>query len=57
MPSKYTKSHKAINPLAITPLGPFPDIKEDVDLDFGGLRPGSIDHPAVLEYQKTSAFA
>ncbi|KXJ96406.1 hypothetical protein Micbo1qcDRAFT_154968 [Microdochium bolleyi] len=50
----YTRSHEKINPLGITPLGPFPDIKEGVNLDFlGQLRPGSVDHPAVLEHQKT----
>jgi putative glutathione S-transferase len=48
----YTKSHDAINPLAITPLGPFPDIDEEVSLDFGSLKPGVIRHPAVLERQE-----
>ncbi|KAL5591488.1 hypothetical protein FOVSG1_010377 [Fusarium oxysporum f. sp. vasinfectum] len=48
----YTKSHYKINPLAITPLGPFPYMEEGVDLDFGKLKPGVIRHPAVLERQK-----
>ncbi|KAK7747097.1 hypothetical protein SLS62_009253 [Diatrype stigma] len=49
----YTKSHDKINPLAITPMGPYPDIEEGVNLDFGKIRPGAVTHPAVLEYQKT----
>ncbi|KAI1632430.1 glutathione S-transferase [Biscogniauxia mediterranea] len=49
----YTKSHPKINPLAITPVGPFPDIESGVNLDFRGIKPGSIDHPDVLEIQKT----
>ncbi|KAK8032070.1 glutathione S-transferase [Apiospora arundinis] len=48
----YTKSHADINPLAITPLGPFPDVEADSNLDFASIKPGSIDHPAVLERQK-----
>ncbi|KAH8647790.1 glutathione S-transferase [Xylariales sp. PMI_506] len=48
----YTKSHEKINPLAITPMGPFPHVEEGVDLDFTKLKPGSIKHPKVLERQK-----
>ncbi|RTE83012.1 hypothetical protein BHE90_002413 [Fusarium euwallaceae] len=48
----YTKSHYKINPLAITPLGPFPDVEEGVDLDFNKLKPGAIRHPAVCEREK-----
>ncbi|KAF3008348.1 hypothetical protein E8E14_009217 [Neopestalotiopsis sp. 37M] len=48
----YTKSHDKINPLAITPLGPYPEVEEGVDLDFQRLAPGSIKHPAVLQRQK-----
>ncbi|KAF4968853.1 hypothetical protein FZEAL_10337 [Fusarium zealandicum] len=48
----YTKSHDKINPLAITPLGPFPEIEEGVDLDFSKLKPGSVRHPAVLQRQR-----
>ncbi|KAL7934735.1 glutathione S-transferase [Trichoderma chlorosporum] len=47
----YTKSHAKINPLAITPLGPFPDVEEGVDLNFAQLKPGSVRHPLVLERQ------
>ncbi|KAJ3456272.1 hypothetical protein MRS44_016295 [Fusarium solani] len=49
---KYTKSHYKINPLAITPLGPFPDVEEGVDLDFSKLKPGAIRHPAVCQREK-----
>ncbi|KAF9640903.1 Glutathione S-transferase [Lasiodiplodia theobromae] len=46
----YTKSHYGINPKAITPLGPYPDVEEGVQ-DFSTLKPGSVRHPAVVEYQ------
>ncbi|KAI2467265.1 glutathione S-transferase [Annulohypoxylon bovei var. microspora] len=48
----YTKSHTDINPLSITPLGPYPDINSGVNLDFASIQPGVIAHPAVLEHQK-----
>ncbi|KAK9414012.1 putative Glutathione S-transferase [Seiridium unicorne] len=48
----YTKSHDKINPLAITPLGPYPDVEEEVNLDFRSLKRGEIKHPVVLERQK-----
>ncbi|CAJ2511348.1 Uu.00g069730.m01.CDS01 [Anthostomella pinea] len=48
----YTKSHQKINPLAITPLGPFPDIESSVNLDFRGIDPGAVTHPDVLERQQ-----
>ncbi|KAH6604451.1 glutathione s-transferase [Trichoderma cornu-damae] len=47
----YTKSHAKINPLAITPMGPYPDVEEGVNLNFVELQPGSIRHPLVLERQ------
>lgn len=47
---QYTKSHYGINPKAITPLGPYPDVEEGVQ-DFSTLKPGSVRHPAVVEYQ------
>jgi glutathionyl-hydroquinone reductase len=50
---KYTKSHDKINPLAITPMGPFPDMEEGVNLDFRSIKPGAVRHPAVVEYQST----
>ncbi|OTA58044.1 hypothetical protein K449DRAFT_374322 [Hypoxylon sp. EC38] len=48
----YTKSHHDINPLSITPLGPYPDIETGVNLNFSNIKPGVIAHPAVLEQQK-----
>lgn len=47
----YTKSHYDINPKAITPMGPFPDVEEDVEEDFSRLKPGSVKMPAVLEHE------
>ncbi|KAI0019773.1 glutathione S-transferase [Xylariomycetidae sp. FL0641] len=49
----YTKSHDEINPLAITPLGPYPDIESGVNLDFANIEPGVVRHPAVVAYQET----
>jgi hypothetical protein len=35
-------------------MGPFPDIAPlPVNLDFKNMKPGSVDHPRVLEYQKS----
>ncbi|KAK8135631.1 glutathione S-transferase [Apiospora sp. TS-2023a] len=48
----YTKSHGDINPLAITPMGPFPDIEAGVNVEFSSMQPGSIEHPLVLARQK-----
>ncbi|KAL7893363.1 glutathione S-transferase [Trichoderma sp. SZMC 28014] len=47
----YTKSHTKINPLAITPLGPYPEVEEGINLNFAELKPGSVRHPVVLERQ------
>ncbi|KAL7813082.1 glutathione S-transferase [Trichoderma gracile] len=47
----YTKSHVKINPLAITPMGPFPDVEEGFNLEPARISPGSVRHPAVLEMQ------
>ena len=49
--SQYTKSHGDINPLSITPLGPYPDVEEGYEKDWGKLKPGSVAHPRVLEEQ------
>ena len=46
-----------INPLAITPLGPYPDIKEGYESDWSKLTPGEVSHPKVLEAQKKSLNA
>lgn len=48
----YTKSHGDINPKAITPMGPFPDMEEGVEKDFSKLRVGAVKLDAVLKYQK-----
>lgn len=50
---QYTKSHQDINPKAITPMGPFPDIEEGVERDWTALRIGGVKHPAVLEYESS----
>ncbi|KAJ5584349.1 uncharacterized protein N7459_004149 [Penicillium hispanicum] len=49
----YTKSHGAINPRAITPMGPFPDVEEGIERDWSKLPIGGVRHPAVLEYEAT----
>ncbi|WPH05094.1 hypothetical protein R9X50_00799500 [Acrodontium crateriforme] len=48
----YTKSHPKVNPLAITPVGPWPSIEKGYEADFSKLVPGEIDMPEVLEYEK-----
>ncbi|KAH8696972.1 glutathione S-transferase [Phaeosphaeriaceae sp. PMI808] len=45
----YTKSHLEINPHAITPLGPYPDVEEGYESDWSKLKPGQVAHPRVLE--------
>ncbi|KAH7410055.1 glutathione S-transferase [Phaeosphaeria sp. MPI-PUGE-AT-0046c] len=45
----YTKSHSDINPHAITPLGPYPDVEEGYESDWSKLKPGKVAHPQVLE--------
>ncbi|KAL6710468.1 hypothetical protein ACN47E_008516 [Coniothyrium glycines] len=47
----YTKSHKDINPLSITPMGPYPDVEEGYESDWSKLKPGKVAHPKVLEAQ------
>ncbi|CAL5872760.1 uncharacterized protein PFLUO_LOCUS7027 [Penicillium psychrofluorescens] len=49
----YTKSHGDINPRAITPMGPFPDVEQGFESDWSKLSPGGVKHPAVLEYEST----
>ena len=48
----YTKSHMDINPKAITPVGPWPHIEKGVEKDWSKIKPGEIDMPEVLEYEK-----
>lgn len=45
----YTKSHGDINPLAITPLGPYPEVEEGYEADWSKLKVGEVKHPAVRE--------
>lgn len=45
----YTKSHADVNPHGITPLGPYPDVKEGYEEDWSKLEPGMVRHPRVLE--------
>jgi putative glutathione S-transferase len=46
----YTKSHYDINPKAITPLGPFPDVEEGYEVDFGKVPVGGVKLREVVEY-------
>lgn len=48
----YTKSHPNINPLAITPKGPWPDVERKPVSDFSKLPVGEVGMPEVLGYQK-----
>ncbi|KAF1361589.1 hypothetical protein EJ07DRAFT_110667 [Lizonia empirigonia] len=45
----YTKSHKDINPLSITPMGPYPDVEDGHESDWSKLKPGEVKHPLVVE--------
>ncbi|RAL07902.1 glutathione S-transferase omega-like 2 [Aspergillus homomorphus CBS 101889] len=47
----YTKSQNMINPRAITPMGPYPDVEEGVERDWNRLTVGGVKHPKVLEYE------
>ncbi|KIX00261.1 uncharacterized protein Z518_10400 [Rhinocladiella mackenziei CBS 650.93] len=48
----YTKSHYDINPKAITPRGPYPDIEEGYEADLGKVKIGGITMPEVVEWEK-----
>ncbi|OIW26366.1 glutathione S-transferase [Coniochaeta ligniaria NRRL 30616] len=48
----YTKSHGDINPLAITPMGPWPEVEEGYERDVGKVRVGDVDMPRVLELER-----
>lgn len=45
----YTKSHGDINPLAITPLGPYPEVEEGYEQDWSKLKVGEVRHPRVAK--------
>ncbi|KAF2113963.1 glutathione S-transferase [Lophiotrema nucula] len=47
----YTKSHGDINPLAITPLGPYPEVESEYEEDWSKLEAGEVKYPDVLEAQ------
>lgn len=49
----YTKSHWDINPKAITPMGPYPDVEEGFETDLRKIRVGGVSMPAVLEAERT----
>ncbi|GAB7359708.1 hypothetical protein MBLNU230_g6883t1 [Neophaeotheca triangularis] len=50
----YTKSHGGINPKAITPVGPWPDIDgiEGEEIDGSKIRPGGTRKQDVVEYEE-----
>jgi putative glutathione S-transferase len=48
----YTKSHGDINPLAITPLGPWPEVEQGYEEDWRRIRMGKVRHPRVEEAGK-----
>ncbi|EHL00968.1 putative Glutathione S-transferase omega-like 2 [Glarea lozoyensis 74030] len=41
----YTKSHAGINPRAITPMGPVPDVESNPQLDWENIQPGEVQLP------------
>lgn len=45
----YTKSHYDVNPKAITPRGPYPDVEPGFERDFSRLNLGGIDMPEVVK--------
>lgn len=51
----YTKSHYDINPKAITPTGPYPDIEQGAELDYGKVRVGGVSMPEVLALEERLA--
>ncbi len=44
---KYTKSHADINPKAITPMGPIPDIESGFEKDWRKIKAGGVELPAL----------
>lgn len=47
----YTKSHAGINPRAITPMGPWPDVEAGYEADLSKLPIGAVKLPLVLELE------
>lgn len=48
----YTKSHGDINPRAITPLGPWPEVEEGYEKDLSRVPTGGVEMPLVLELEE-----
>jgi glutathionyl-hydroquinone reductase len=48
----YTKSHGDINPKAITPMGPCPDVEEGWEEDLGKVRVGGVKLKAVQDLER-----
>ena len=48
----YTKSHYDVNPKAITPLGPWPNLEKGYHSDWSKIEAGEIDMPEVLAAEK-----
>ena len=48
----YTKSHGDINPLAITPMGPWPAVEEGWERDVSKVRVGGVKMERVLELEQ-----
>lgn len=48
----YTKSHGDINPRAITPLGPWPEVEEGYEGDLSKVPTGGVKMPLVLELEE-----
>ena len=48
----YTKSHHDVNPKAITPRGPYPDVEEHFEKDWSKLKVGEIAMREVKEAEK-----
>ncbi len=47
----YTKSHQDINPLAITPMGPWPDVEDGYEPDPSVVPVGGVTMPLVVELE------
>lgn len=48
----YTKSHGDINPHAITPMGPWPDVEDGYERDLTKLKIGGVKMPLVLDREE-----
>lgn len=47
----YTKSHGDINPRAITPMGPWPDVEDGYEAELSKLPIGGVKMPLVVELE------